>query len=331
MSNTYEWVSGNQFSDDEWDRLVEAANEGTMFQTRRFLAYHPAGKFVDGSLALTKRGNLFGVFPAAIRDRANGEHTEKWLISHPGASYGGIVSKKILDFDEAMEAGAMLLDTARNQGLNGIEITPVPLAYHAIPSDVWHFAMMQLGFKYRKRDYTQVVPLWLGDPAERYDNKSCGALRHAAKLGVEVRSVELCDANWDIFHPMLVENRKKHGVTPAHSREDLSVLTQLMPERLRLYFAYDAEGNVVAGTLIFVANARLHLTFYITHLRDREDLKAVIPLNNYSIQQAKAEGAIWLDFGISTVNGVPGPGLIRFKENFGAVGGWRDVYYYELT
>jgi len=331
LNTTYEWVSADNFSAGEWDKLVDASNEGTIFQTRRFLSYHPAGKFQDCSLALTKRGNLFGVFPAAIRERISDTGKKQpWLISHPGASYGGIHTRKIVGFDETLEIGQLLLETVGKLGLAGVEMTPPPLPYHKVPSDVWNFAYSQLGFLFRKRDYTQVVPLWIGDPAERYDNKSRGALRHSIKCGIEIKEVELSEENWDIFHPMLVENRKKHHVTPAHSREDLTVLTRLIPETLRLYFAYDSTGKVVAGTLIFIPTPHLHLTFYIAHMREHEDLKAVIPLNDFSIRQALAAGAKWLDFGISTVNGVPGPGLIRFKENFGAVGAWRDVYYKEI-
>ncbi|MDK9700080.1 MAG: GNAT family N-acetyltransferase [bacterium] len=331
MKNPYRWQAGDTASNAEWDELVEQANDGTMFQMKRFLEYHPNGKFIDGSLALYKKGNLWGVFPAAVRERpGTAGESQQWLISHPGASYGGIITRKIPAFDEAMAIGALLLETAKTNGYSGIEITPPPLPYHNIPSDVWNFAFLQLGFQYRKRDYTQVVPLWTGDPLAAYDNKSCGALRHAEKEGVRIETVDLSEANWDIFHPMLVENRKKHNVTPAHTRTDLTVLTKLMPERLRLYFAYDKANVVVAATLIFIANATIHLTFYIAHDRDRSDLKAVVPLNHYSIVQAQREGAHWLDFGISTVNGVPGDGLIRFKENFGALGAWRDVYFFEL-
>lgn len=328
--SVYSWEYFQNQYEKEWEEVVSFANDGTMFHKRRFLNYHETGKFEDCSLILRKKGNVFGVLPAAIRIRAIANQTHKWFVSHPGASYGGLLSNKIVAFDEAEEIIRLLKDFLSDEGFHGLEITPPPQCYQRIPNDVWVFTMLLNGFDYRKRDYTQIVPLWLGDPIQFYDNKTLGGLRLSEKLGVVVEEVELSESNWDIFHPMLVENRKKHGVTPAHSRRDLTVLTELMPECLRLYFAFSKERDVVAGTLIFEVNDQVTLTFYIAHDRNRQDLKAVLPLNHYSILQAQKRSAKWLDFGISTVVGVPGYGLIRFKENFGAVGGCRDVYYYEF-
>lgn len=327
----YEWELYDPRLEPLWDDLVKHSNDGTVFQTRRFLSYHEAGKFEDCSLILKKKGNFWGVLPAAIRYRFNSQNEPtKWLVSHPGASYGGIITKKIVAFDEAEEILRLLIDFVRNLGFQGMELTPPPMCYQKIPSDVWNFVMIMLGYQYRKRDYTQIVPLWFDDPTLFYDNKTLGGLRYAEKQGVKVKEVELTEEHWDIFYPMLIENRKKHGVIPAHSRADLSALTRLVPEMMKLYFVYDRSGNVVAGSLIFEVSDQVTLTFYITHDRTKQDLKAVLPLNHFSILKARERGAKWLDFGISTVVGVPNYGLIRFKENFGAVGCWRDVYYYEF-
>ncbi|MCX7834698.1 MAG: peptidoglycan bridge formation glycyltransferase FemA/FemB family protein [bacterium] len=330
--SVYQWEPYTTNFAEEWDRLVQLANDGTYFQTRRFLSYHEEGKFEDCSLVLKKKGNLWGVLPAAVRYRQNSENTSsKWFVSHPGASYGGIMTKKIVAFDEAEEILRSLIEHVKNLGFQGLEITPPPICYHRIPSDVWSFVMMMLGFQYRKRDYTQIVPLWFEDPTLFYDNKTLGGLRFAEKQGVVVKEVELSEENWDIFYPMLIDNRKKYGVLPAHSRRDLSALSRLVPEMMKLYFAYDRHQQVVAASLIFDISPQVTMTFYITHDRNKQDTKAVLPLNHFSIVKARERGARWLDFGISTVVGVPGYGLIRFKENFGAVGGWRDVYYYEFS
>ncbi|MDZ7413397.1 MAG: GNAT family N-acetyltransferase, partial [candidate division KSB1 bacterium] len=56
---------------EEWDRFVWAANNGTIFHTRRFLSYHPPGRFEDHSLVFKKRGRVLALLPAVRLDRGN--------------------------------------------------------------------------------------------------------------------------------------------------------------------------------------------------------------------------------------------------------------------
>ena len=71
----------------EWDDLVlnHSAN-GNLFHTRRFLSYHPAGRFEDGSILIRKNGRLVAVVAA--------NKTENGWFSHGGTSCGGPVVRK---------------------------------------------------------------------------------------------------------------------------------------------------------------------------------------------------------------------------------------------
>ncbi len=40
---------------EDWDRFVRQANNGTLFHLRQFLSYHPPGRFEDHSLVFTGR------------------------------------------------------------------------------------------------------------------------------------------------------------------------------------------------------------------------------------------------------------------------------------
>ena len=44
-----------------WDKFVKSANNGTIFHLRRFLSYHPEGRFVDHSIEFYKKNTLFYV------------------------------------------------------------------------------------------------------------------------------------------------------------------------------------------------------------------------------------------------------------------------------
>jgi hypothetical protein len=56
-------------SPDEWDNFVETSDNGTIFHKRRFLSYHPEGKFKDASLIFRKQNKLFSIFPAVEIER----------------------------------------------------------------------------------------------------------------------------------------------------------------------------------------------------------------------------------------------------------------------
>src|SRR5919197_1305542 len=71
---------------EAWDQLVQRSINGTFLHSRRFLSYH-GDRFRDRSVIFTIGSSLIvGVLPAAL-DPAD----EETVVSHPGATYGGIV------------------------------------------------------------------------------------------------------------------------------------------------------------------------------------------------------------------------------------------------
>ena len=54
-----------------WELFVSQDNKGTLFHTRRFLNYHPAGRFKDHSLMFFEKGKMVALFPAAEMPIAN--------------------------------------------------------------------------------------------------------------------------------------------------------------------------------------------------------------------------------------------------------------------
>lgn len=50
-----------------WDDFVNRSQNGTIYHTRRFLTYHPAGRFVDASLLVYHDDQMIAVVPAAVR------------------------------------------------------------------------------------------------------------------------------------------------------------------------------------------------------------------------------------------------------------------------
>ncbi len=313
-----------------WDDFVWQSNNGTLFHTRAFLAYHPRERFHDDSLLFFKEGKLLAVLPAAIRagdpDSSDNKQIKEGrgiLRSHPGASFGGFVTESNLALRDAERLVTHFLAYCHERGYAGAEVTLPPQIYLARPSNYIDFILYQHGFRYRKREVSSVVPLDL--PAERvlelFSPESRRAVRRAQKLGVQIGESE----DFPAFYEILKKNLKlRHNVQPAHSLDELLELRQMFPERIR-FFAAHAENEMIAGIVIFICNPRVALAFYISHREAFQRYRGVNLLFYEVFCWCITQGFRFLDFGIFTVNMQPNWGLGRFKESFGAQGVFRDT------
>lgn len=302
-----------------WDDFVKHANNGTLFHTRAFLNYHPPDRFRDQSLLFQKDDKLIAVFPAAVRrdDRST------ILRSHPGASYGGLVTRSDLPLRDAVRLVEKLVEFAQHCQCAGVEMTMPPQIYFQRPSNYVDFALYQNGFVYRKREVSSVIPLDLpvADILELFSAESRRAMRRATRLGVEVRESDELPA----FYQILRKNLSlRHNVQPAHTLEELCTLRRLFRDDIRLFTAH-AEGKVIAGIVVFACNARVALAFYVSHAEAYQKYRGVNLVFYEVIRWCTVQGFRFLDFGIFTVNMEPNWGLCRFKESFGASGIFRDT------
>ncbi len=301
-----------------WDEFVWKANNGTIFQTRKFLSYHPSGRFTDHSLSFFKEGRRLAVFPAVDFI----ENGKRILLSHRGASYGGLVTKDTLSIREAFDLVVSLIEYATGNGFDSIDMTPPPQIYLHRPSNYVDFALVQNGFGYRKREISSVIPLDFrrDEILSTFSESSRRAVRRAQKLGVIVRESD----DYACFYAILKQNlRLRHNVHPTHSLEELLLLKRIFPDRIKLFAAYYRE-TMVAGVVMFICNPRIVLAFYISHDDNHQQYRGVNALFYHIVDWGIAEGYGFLDFGIFTVNEDPNWGLARFKESFGAQGVFRD-------
>jgi hypothetical protein len=304
---------------NNWDDFVWQSNNGTLFHTRRFLSYHPPQKFEDASLEFFKEDRLLALFPATIRL----ENEKKILSSHRGASYGGFVTQSPLSIRDAFRLVESLVEEAQARGFRGIDLTPPPAVYLTRPNNYIDFALFKNGFTYQKREISSVVPLdfSVDEILNVFSPASRRAVRRAKKLGVKV--IE-CN-EYDRFYQLLKKNLKmRHHVTPTHTVEELLLLKDLFPERIKLFGAY-AENILVAGVVLFECNNNVVLAFYISHDEEFQHFRGVNLLFHEIIKWSLQQGFRFLDFGIFTVNMEPNWGLGHFKESFGAQGIFRDT------
>jgi len=304
---------------EEWDQLVWTSNNGTMFHTRQFLSYHPEERFCDHSLIFNKKDRPFVLFPAAETETADG----KWLVSHPGASFGSLVVPEDLAFADSIQLVERLIEYAHSNDFIGIRLTLPPTIYSRRLSNYVDFALLHQGFDYRKREISSM--LFLEDDISlnlaKFRSSHRRAVSKARKCGVSIRMTD----DYQTFYTILQKNLKiRHGVKPTHTIAELLKLQQLFPERINLFGAYH-DDKMIAGVVNFIANDDVVLAFYMRHDEDYQEYRGVNLLFYSIFDWAISEKYKVFDFGIFTVNEDPNFGLARFKENFGASGMFRDT------
>lgn len=311
-------------SDKEWDDFVEVSDNGTIFHKRKFLGYHPKGRFKDASLVFLKDGKILSLFPAV--DIVRGD--KKVLSSHSGSSYGGYVYKETFNVKEAFTVVEQLESFARKNKFDAIQLTLPPVIYQNSLSNYLDFALFRNDFLYLKREVSSVVELRGNDEEilARYRSEARTALKKAMSSGVEIVETERFDEYYEILKKNL---RMRHNVNPTHTIDELKKLKRMFPAKVRLWGAFK-DDILLAGVCNFSANDKVVLAFYISHDEQYQIYRPVNLLFYEIMKRSRNEGFRYLDFGIFTVNMEPNWGLGRFKENFGARGIFRDTFYKEL-
>jgi len=300
---------------EKWDKFIEKSYNGTIFHTRRFLSYHPEERFVDKSLILKENGRWLGVIPAAERG--------KTISSHPGASYGGIVLAEPFSINKTYTVVHSLLSYLRDKKFKKIEMVLPPVIYHSTPCNYLDFVLMKENFSYKKRELSGYIPL-ISKPFNLFKREARTATRKAEREGLIVKE----GGSLEEFYKILEKNLKmRHNVKPTHTLAELIKLKELLPKKVK-FFSSIYKKEQIAGTLLFLANRRVILAFYISHKEEFQHLRPVNILFYHVIKWAYKKHYKFLDLGTFTLDMEPNFGLARFKESLGARGIFRD--YLEL-
>ncbi len=314
---------------EEWEDFWHDAINGTVFNSLRFLSYHPQDRFKTHHVTFRRNGNLVGILPAVISEDEKGKKT--W-ISHPGASYGGPVWSSKLRYHHLESLLDAMVEYARSIGVNQIRLTPPPVIYNEFPEQQLDFALQRKGFKVIRSELTQGVRLDVPESEllNSFVNKTRNAFRRAEKIGLKFREIENpTQEEFDRFWEILVENRTGLGVTPAHNRDEIELLHNLIPEHLMMAVV-EYEGKIISLIWNFGCNRHTVLEFYMAHQEPFQKLRPVPFLTYHSILWARSKGYRYFDFGISSIDSDPTWGLLRFKENFNAHHFLRQTYQKNL-
>lgn len=300
---------------DEWNQFVAESKNGTFLFDRRFMDYH-ADRFEDGSLMVYRRGVLYALLPANIKDGV--------LTSHGGLTYGGLIMSDKCTAKGVQDTFVAINDFLLSISIHKVVYKAVPWIYHRQPAEEDLFALTSIcQARLIIRDISSAI---IGDRKMRFsESRMCG-IRKAQRKGLTVCESTDFAAFWQILNDNL---RAKYGVRPVHSAEELVLLNSRFPDKIKLYMVFDRE-QPLGGTVLFLTPQVLHVQ-YISTTPDGKACGAIDLLFDHLINHIYADYR-FIDFGKSTSSDSAdlNEQLIFQKEGFGGRAVCYDTYEYSL-
>lgn len=249
-----------------------------------------------------------------------------------GASYGSIVTRD-LSFKRCMSIADSFIKHCKDQQFPHAYLIPPPQVYSDVLNQHFEYSLL-----YRQADFelhyiSHVIDLssFRQKGIASYDATTRNVVRKILRDG-HIRIGESDDL--ESFHNILVENKARHSAKPTHSLQDLYRLKELVPGNLRLNMVW-LDDKPIAGSLLFLVNRSVVLTFYNMMLYEYEHYKPVYLIMHETCRWAAENGYRYVDIGVSQDTTSPNPmtpslGLIDFKECFNARGILRSTYHLKL-
>ena len=303
-------ISVRPYSDNDakaWDDFCKGALQATLLHTRSFLSYHKE-RFEDRSLIIVDEEKWLGLFPAAL-SLAN----EKFVVSHPGVTYGGLIHHGKLRGEKMIAALGAIRSHYATQGCTNLIYKLIPPFYHKAPAQDDSYALFRLGAVRTRCDLSSTIDLQNRLPVSSRRRRG---LKKAIKAGVEIVAGHHClAAFWKVLQDNL---ERKHGSEPVHNLEEIVLLAQRFPGNIRCLCAVEKD-TVLAGVLLFITPTTYHAQ-YIASSQAGYECSALDMVFESAILAAQRESMRWFNFGISSENGgtLLNEGLFQFKAEFGA-------------
>ncbi len=306
--------------DQLWDDFVaDLAYNGAFVTSRRFLDYHPPGRFQDHSLLVTRGEQLVAVVPACVIDDGG----RRTFYSHRGSTFGGIVvARRFFEVTYLHDVIRALDEHWHEHGFAQVVLRQVPSVFADGSVGSLEYLLVLNGFR-RIDELSFVVPLaelGTGPVVNLLRDRTRQQLVQGQRAGLTVRELAAV-SEIEQFHALLAANLLRHDARPVHSVAEICDLRARFPGGVTLHGCFHGD-RLVAGAMMWAYGKRvLHEQNMCTD-HGAAELRPGNVLNHHMLELAARMGVPFFSFGISTEDSgrVLNFGLARFKEGFGARG-----------
>lgn len=300
--------------------IISKKNLQTIFSSEKFLNYHKS-KFNTQYLIYSENGKNILAIPLVKKG--------KLLISHPGATYGGLIElSKIDNYEGTLERFVSELKQADYE----LEIKlPSKLL---VDNDLNRFIdVIESKFIPVLKEEETVIDL----QKRNFENLSTAGFNkgHKTEIARFLKNINtdfqlINNQHFEKYYKILYKNTKKFNTEPTHSFEEFNLLHNLFPENIKTYCVLNKENNeVISGITIFILNHISVSGFYSTYNYSLG--KEYLGSLKYSYWRLfrilQLENYKFFNFGIDTRYGeLPNNGLRYFKNGFGGYQINRSLY-----
>lgn len=313
MSKEWKIIRYDAERRQEWDSFLTGARNATFLFERGYMDYH-SDRFADHSLMAYRGEKLSAVLPACAIDGV--------LSSHAGLTYGGwVLPCDSIDAADEMRLWNAWIDYCRREGFKEIDYKPLPEIYANQPSEADRYLMFRFGGMLTEVNLSSCIDL--RQPV-KFNKLQMRHLKSAEKTGAEVWETTDVVGFMAMTASCLAE---RHSATPVHTVEEMILLRDRFPERIR-FFVCGRAGEMEAGICLYLTDRVAHCQYIATTSSGREANLLTLLINRLLTDRDRlfANGARdYFDFGTSNEEHgrVLNEGLIRQKF---ALGGRPVVY-----
>ncbi len=248
------------------------------------------------------------------------------LKSPFSAPFGGFHFRKENIYSGEIDRFLQLLsDYAESILLNRIEIITPPDIYHMTFNAKMVNSLVRQGYKPAFPEITSWVDLTRFDGMFRQKN-SREYYRQAQRNNL-VFSVAQNEREKEIIYDLICENRTKFGRPIYMTLDNILSTGEIWPVE---FFKVESEKNIVASAIFYRNHNEICYAVYWGDNDEGRPLRAMDFLLLNLFVYYKEAGFRYMDLGISTENGIPNEGLLRFKESHEAISSLRYRFTLEI-
>ena len=308
----YEIQPYTREQESRWDRFVmEDSMNGTFLQTRKFLNYHPEGRFTDASFFVEKSGIVVAVVPGCSVDGS--------FVSHLGSTFGGpVISKDFYSGNKILEI-VKDIDDYIVRNFKSVKLKPTSPIFATVPTDLLDYSLEHSGYS-RHTELSCYTPIANDvDPLENCKRECRHNFRQSEKLNLTYG--EIPDCEMEKFYDFLVKSKARYNTKPVHSLAELQNLKQRFPEEILFRGVWQDEIYLSGMMIFYFRQARVFHFQYLAPDDSKRETNATTSLFVNAMREAAQVGCEKFSWGISTedAGAYLNENLYRFKESFGAL------------
>lgn len=301
---------------DVWEEFIEESMNGTFLQTRRFIEYHPEGKFKDHSLLIFKGDKVIAIILACevIEDG------KKVFFSHKGTTFGGIiVSSYVYNTNKISEIMELFEKYTVEEKFDKVYLKQTPAIFSRENTDLLDYFLYQKGYvQYSELNFYMCMERYSKDILAQFSASGRRKYRYSLRNELSFRELYECSEIAQ-FYDVLQINLKKLGLSCVHSLNELQDLKFNRFDRNIRFYGVFAGDIMIAGSMVFLFDNKV---FHTQYLSSNEKYSKYYPMDFLiynMIERAVEMKYTYVTLGIATEDRgrYLNYGLSRFKEGFG--------------